>query len=132
MENLRQVVDAGEVKRLSNESGGGGLVVEPLAVVVDATGGQAGVEDVENLLTILSLRRCHHTFGSANRFSLSQILKPINSLLLMEEKGNLTHYKIRSLPTLFYVPDFITNSDQILLLKNVVLTLILLPFVRRN
>lgn len=81
MENLRQVVDAGEVKRLSNESGGGGLVVEPLAVVVDATGGQAGVEDVENLLTILSLRRCHHTFGSANRFSLSQILKPINSLL---------------------------------------------------
>lgn len=50
----------------------------------------------------------------------------------MEEKENLGQYKVGSLPTLFYVPDFITDSDQSLLLNNVVLTLILLLIVLFN
>ncbi|XP_052723107.1 uncharacterized protein LOC108345894 isoform X2 [Vigna angularis] len=37
----------------------------------------------------------------------------------MEEKDNLGRYKVGSLPTLFYVPDFITDSDQSLLLNNI-------------
>lgn len=43
-ENLRQVVDAGKVEGLGDESGGGGLVEEPLAVAACPTDGQAGVE----------------------------------------------------------------------------------------
>ncbi|XP_020204870.1 alpha-ketoglutarate-dependent dioxygenase alkB homolog 6 isoform X2 [Cajanus cajan] len=37
----------------------------------------------------------------------------------MEVKEKLGHYKVGSLPTLFYVPDFITESDQSLLLNNI-------------
>ncbi|XP_027359334.1 alpha-ketoglutarate-dependent dioxygenase alkB homolog 6 [Abrus precatorius] len=37
----------------------------------------------------------------------------------MEEKEKLVHYKVGSLPTLFYVPDFITDSDQTFLLNNI-------------
>ncbi|KAH1233888.1 Alpha-ketoglutarate-dependent dioxygenase alkB 6 [Glycine max] len=60
----------------------------------------------DHLLTVVSLRRCHHTFDSPNR--------------VMEEKVKLAHYKFGSLPALFYVPDFITDSDQNLLLNNVI------------
>ncbi|XP_061351739.1 alkylated DNA repair protein ALKBH6 homolog [Gastrolobium bilobum] len=37
----------------------------------------------------------------------------------MEEKGKLDNYKVGSLPTIIYVPDFITDSDQSFLLKNI-------------
>ena len=61
-------------------------------------------------------------------------LKTLKNLDLpvMEEKENLVQYKVGSLPTLFYVPDFITDSDQSLLLNNVVLNLILLLIVLSN
>ncbi|RDX79285.1 Alpha-ketoglutarate-dependent dioxygenase alkB-like 6, partial [Mucuna pruriens] len=59
----------------------------------------------DHLLTAFYLRRCHHTSTSPNR--------------VMAEKEKLARYKVGSLPTLFYVPDFITDSDQSLLLDNI-------------
>lgn len=44
VENLRQVLDAGEVRRNSDEPGGGGLVEQPLALAEGAAHGQPGVE----------------------------------------------------------------------------------------
>lgn len=43
-ENLRQVVDAGEVEGLGEESGGGGLIEKLLALGGSAADGQAGAE----------------------------------------------------------------------------------------
>jgi len=39
------------------------------------------------------------------------------------KQQNLSVFKVGSLPTLFYIPDFITENDQTLLLNNVTLTL---------
>lgn len=36
---------------------------------------------------------------------------------------NLSDFKVGSLPTLFYIPDFISDTDQTLLLNNVTITL---------
>lgn len=44
VENLRQVVDAGEVEGLGDESGGGGLIEKPLTLAAGAADGKAGVE----------------------------------------------------------------------------------------
>ncbi|KAK7380178.1 hypothetical protein VNO78_32655 [Psophocarpus tetragonolobus] len=38
---------------------------------------------------------------------------------VMKGKEKLAHYKVGPLPTLYYVPDFITDSDQTLLLNNI-------------
>lgn len=43
-ENIRQVVDAGEVERLGEESGRGGLIEKLLALAGGASDGQARVE----------------------------------------------------------------------------------------
>lgn len=40
-----------------------------------------------------------------------------------QEQQNLSDFKVGSLPTLFYIPDFISDTDQTLLLNNVTITL---------
>lgn len=37
-----------------------------------------------------------------------------------EDEFNLEDYKVGNLPTVFYVPDFITDSEQAQLLRNVI------------
>lgn len=37
-----------------------------------------------------------------------------------EGEFNLENYKVGNLPTVFYIPDFITDSEQTLLLRNVI------------
>ncbi|KAK7314865.1 hypothetical protein VNO77_33393 [Canavalia gladiata] len=59
----------------------------------------------DGLLTAVSVRRCSYTSGGINR--------------VMEDIEKLTPYKVGSLPTLFYVPDFITDTDQTSLLNNI-------------
>jgi alkylated DNA repair protein alkB family protein 6 len=36
-------------------------------------------------------------------------------------EANLANFKVGSLPTLFYIPNFITETDQTLLLNNVLI-----------
>jgi alkylated DNA repair protein alkB family protein 6 len=37
------------------------------------------------------------------------------------KQQNLANFKVGSLPTLFYIPNFITETDQTLLLNNVLI-----------
>lgn len=40
----------------------------------------------------------------------------------MEGKAHLDHFKVGSLPTVIYIPNFITESEQIQLLNNVIVS----------